>query len=205
MSAARAADAAEAKAVAKYDAIGKGIIADGYAARAAAKVGAAEAAVKASDKMVEVLNARQDVLAAQEAARQAAAFKAHKAHVLHVKEHYAGLEAKAAADLAASHGEWKAKYGAQKRLPLDTAADTWTANMPEHVQDSKDFWIKAPAPPEKLIKAQEDAEKKAEDVANPAKAAAKTPAAEAAAAEVAEAEAAADPAPPAFLQMYSRP
>lgn len=129
----RAWDAAEAKSVAKYDAIGKGIIADGYAARAAAKVAAAEAAVKASDKMVEVLTARQEVLAAQEAARQAAAFKAHKAHVLHVKEHYAGLEAKAAADLAEAHGAWKTSYGAQKRLPLDTPSETWAANMPEHV------------------------------------------------------------------------
>jgi len=58
MAGARAWDAAEAKSVAKYDAIGKGIIADGYAARAAGKVAAAEAAVTAENKMVEVLTAR---------------------------------------------------------------------------------------------------------------------------------------------------
>lgn len=191
------ADASEAKAVAKYDAIGKGIIADGYAARAAAKVASAEAAVAAEDKMVEVLKARMEVNAAQEAARQAAAFKAHKAHVLHVKEHYAGLEAKAAADLAEAHGAWKLKYGAQKRLPLDTPGETWTMSMPDHVQDSKDFWIKAPAPPEKLIKQQQDAEKAAEDVANPPKAEKKTAAAEAEAAAAAEAPVA--EAPAAFL------
>jgi len=66
--------------------------------------------------------------------------------------------------------------------------------MPEHVVDSKDFWIKAPAPAEKLIKAQEDAEKKAEDVANPPPAAKKTPAQEATAAAESEAAAAIDPA-----------
>lgn len=126
-------DAAEAKSVAKYDAIGKGIIADHYAGIAAKKVADAEAAVAAEDKMVEVLKARMEVNAAQEAARQAAAFKAHKAHVLHVKEHYANLEAKAAADLAEAHTAWKAKYGAQKRLPLDTPGETWAANMPDHV------------------------------------------------------------------------
>merc|ERR1711977_732050 len=104
-----------------------------------------------------------EVNAQQEAARQAAAYKAHKAHVLHVKEHYANLEANAAAELAEAHTTWKARYGAQKRLPLDTPGETWTANMPEHVVDSKDFWIKAPAPPEKLIKEQEKAEKAAED------------------------------------------
>lgn len=51
--------------------------------------------------------------------------------------------------------------------------------MPEHVVDSKDFWIKAPAPPEKLIKQQQEAEAKAEAAANPA--AAEAPAADAAA------------------------
>merc|ERR1711939_1040599 len=69
MAAARKADAEEAKSVAKHDAIGKGIIADMYASRAAAKV----AAVEAEDKMVEVLKERQEVNAAQEKARQAAA------------------------------------------------------------------------------------------------------------------------------------
>lgn len=191
MAAARAADAAEAKSVAKHDAIGKGIIADMYASRAAAKVAAAEAAVKAEDKMVEVLKERQEANLAAEKARQAAAFKAHKAHVLRVKEHYANLEAKAADELATNHAAWKASYGAQRRLPLDTNGETWTANMPDHVVDSGDFWVKAPAPPEQLIKRQQDAEAKAEAAAAPAEAAAaKAPAA---------AEAPAAEAPAAFL------
>jgi len=61
MAEARRADAEEAKAVAKHDAIGKGIIADMYASRAAAKVAAAEAAENAENKMVEVLKARMEV------------------------------------------------------------------------------------------------------------------------------------------------
>lgn len=52
--------------------------------------------------------------------------------------------------------------------------------MPDHVVDSGDFWVKAPAPPEQLIKRQQDAEAKAEAAANPA--AAEAPAAEAPAA-----------------------
>merc|ERR1711981_418340 len=83
--------------------------------------------------------------------RQAAAFKAHKAHVLHVKEHYAKLEADAAKEVADAHAAWKTKYGAQKRLPLDTPGETWTANMPDHVIEDADFHVKAPAPVEKVI------------------------------------------------------
>ena len=95
------------------------------------------------------------------------AFKAHKAHVLHVKEHYANLEARAAAEVAADHAAWKAMYGAQKRLPLDTPADTWTANMPEHVLASHDFWIKAPAPLEKIMADADKGVAAAEEAAKP--------------------------------------
>lgn len=104
-----------------------------YKGRAQKKLDDAESKKIAGERMVELLKARQDVNDAGEKARQASAFKAHKAHVLHVKEHYANLEARAAAELAADHAAWKTKYGAQKRLPLDTAGETWTANMPEHV------------------------------------------------------------------------
>lgn len=117
--------------------------------------------------MVEILDARKKVNEAQEEARQSASFKAHKAHVLHVKEHYANLEARAAAEVAADHADWKSRYGAQKRLPLDTAADTWTANMPEHVLDSHDFWISAPAPAEKIMADAEKKEAAAEKAAQP--------------------------------------
>lgn len=126
-------DAAEALSVAKHDAIGKGIISDMYKSRAQKKLDDAKAAKEAEDNMVAILKARIEVNEAQEKARQAAAFKAHKAHVLHVKEHYANLEAAAAAELASDHAAWKAKYASQKRLPSDTPGETWTANMPDHV------------------------------------------------------------------------
>ena len=117
------------------------------------------------------------------------AFKAHKAHVLHVKEHYANLEASAAREVADAHAAWKAKYNAQKRLPLDTPAETWTANMPDHVVEDGDFHVKAPAPIEKVLNDAAKAEAKAEADAAPPK--------KAAAAEAAPAEAA-----PSFVQLY---
>merc|ERR1711981_1308795 len=118
--------------------------------------------------------------------RQAAAFKAHKAHVLHVKEHYANLEAAAAKEVADAHAAWKARYGAQKRLPLDTPGETWTANMPDHVIENPDFHVKAPAPVEKVMADAAKAEAKAESDAAPKK------------------EAAAEEAAPAFVQLYRR-
>jgi len=133
--------------------------------------------------MVEVLKKRIEINEAAEKARQAAAFKAHKAHVLHVKEHYAKLEADAAAEVAGAHSAWRAKYNAQKRLPLDTAGETWTANMPDHVIEDGDFHVKAPAPVETLLKAQKAAEDKAEATA---------------------AGPAAEEAAPAFVQLYRR-
>lgn len=151
-----------------------------YKARAQAKLDAAAKAEKASIDMVEILKARMDVNAAAEKARQAAAFKAHKAHVLHVKEHYAKLEADAAAEVAAAHAAWKTKYNAQKRLPLDTPGETWTANMPDHVIEDGDFHVKAPKPIEAVLKDQKKAEDKAEADAAPAEAA------------------------PAFVQLYRR-
>jgi len=141
--------------------------------------------------MVEVLKARQEINAAAEKTRQAASFKAHKAHVLHVKEHYAKLEADSAAEVAAAHGVWKAKYGGQKRLPLDTPGETWVANMPDHVIEDGDFHVKAPAPLEKVMADAAKAEAKAEEA--PAKAAAPAEAAAAAPAEEAA---------PAFVQLY---
>lgn len=220
MAEAQAVDAAEALDVAKHDAIGKGIISDMYKARAQAKLDDAEKARIAADRMVEILQARQDVNDAQEKARQAAAFKAHKAHVLHVKEHYANLEAKAAAEVASAHEAWKAKYGAQKRLPLDTPGETWTANMPEHVMDDPDFHIKAPAPIEKMLKDAAKAEAAAEEKAKPppakpievpkvptpaeAEADQKAKEGKGPPASVAK-EAAAEEAPAAFVQMYARP
>ena len=131
--------------------------------------------------MGEVLKKRIEINEAAEKARQAAAFKAHKAHVLHVKEHYAKLEADAAKEVADAHGAWKAKYNAQKRLPLDTPGETWTANMPEHVVEDPDFHIKAPAPIDKLLKDQKKAEDKAEATA-----------------------AGPEEAAPAFVQLYRR-
>ena len=56
---------------------------------------------------------------------QADAFIAHKAHVLHVKEHYAILEAGDAKEVSSAHAAWKSRYDAQKRLPSDTAGETW--------------------------------------------------------------------------------
>merc|ERR1712167_41248 len=177
-------DAEESASVAKHDALGKEIFADMYRARAQKKLDDAAAAEKASADMVEVLKKRIEINEAAEKERQAAAFKAHKAHVLHVKEHYAKLEADAAAEVAGAHAAWKAKYGAQKRLPLDTPGETWTANMPEHVLDDPDFHVKAPAPIEKIIADQAKAEASAEAAANP--------------------DAAAEEAAPAFVQLYRR-
>lgn len=83
-----------------------------YRGRAQKKLDDAAAAEKASADMVEVLEARKEINAAAEKERQAASFKAHKAHVLHVKEHYAKLEADAAQSVADAHAAWKTKYGA---------------------------------------------------------------------------------------------
>merc|ERR1719473_1526183 len=166
---ARAGDAAEAANVAKYDALGKTIFSDMYRQRAQDKLDAAAEAEKASVDMVEILKKRIEINEANEKERQAAAFKAHKAHVLHVKEHYAGLEAAAAKEVADAHAAWKARYGAQKRLPLDTAGETWTANMPDHVVENPDFHVKAPAPVEKVMADAAKAEAKAEADANPKK------------------------------------
>jgi hypothetical protein len=82
-----------------------------YRGRAQKKLDDAAAAEKASADMVEVLEARKEINAAAEKERQAASFKAHKAHVLHVKEHYAKLEADAAQSIADAHATWKTKYG----------------------------------------------------------------------------------------------
>jgi len=176
-----------------------------YKGRAQGKLDAAAAAEKASTDMVAVIRARQEVNAAAEKARQAAAFKAHKAHVLHVKEHYANLEAAAAKEVADGHAAWKARYGAQKRLPLDTPGETWVANMPDHVIEEPDFHVKAPAPVEKVMADAAKAEAKAESDAAAVPAAPGAPAAAdapaAAAAAAAEAPAAAEAAP-AFVQLY---
>merc|ERR1712010_275351 len=137
--------------------------------RAQAKLDAAAKAEKANADMVEVLKGRMEVNAAAEKARQAASFKAHKADVLHVKEHYAKLEADSAKEVADAHAAWKARYNAQKRLPLDTPGETWTANMPDHVIENPDFHVRAPAPVEKIIAEQAKAEAKAEAAANPPK------------------------------------
>jgi len=173
----RAADAEEAANVAKHDALGKVIFADMYKARAQKKLDDAAAAEKASVDMVEVLKKRMELNEAAEKDRQAAAFKAHKAHVLHVKEHYAKLEATAAADVADAHAAWKTKYNGQRRLPLDTPGETWTANMPDHVIEDGDFHIKAPAPVEKVMADAAKAEAKAEDDAKKPAAPAEAPAA----------------------------
>ena len=130
-----------------------------------------------------LLRSCPEILEGRNQARNRDLPETHKAHVLHVKEHYARLEADAAAEVASAHGVWKAKYGGQKRLPLDTAGETWTANMPDHVIEDGDFHVKAPAPIEKVIADQAKAEKKAEEAAAPA--------------EAAPAEAA-----PAFVQLY---
>merc|ERR1712010_396603 len=163
--------------------------------RAQAKLDAAAKAEKANADMVEVLKARMEVNEAAEKQRQAAAFKAHKAHVLHVKEHYANLEAAAAREVADAHGAWKARYNAQKRLPLDTPGETWVANMPDHVIENPDFHVKAPAPIEKVMADAAKAEEKAEkDAAPPAPKKATAPAA-------ADAAPAAEAAP-SFVQLY---
>jgi len=162
-----------------------------YKARAQKKLDDAAAAEKASNDMVEVLKKRIEINEAAEKERQAAAFKAHKAHVLHVKEHYANLEANAAKEVADAHAAWKAKYNAQKRLPLDTPGETWTANMPDHVIEDGDFHVKAPAPVEKVMADAKKAEDKAEADAAPKK-------------EAAPAEPAAEEAAPAFVQLYRR-
>merc|ERR1712039_820874 len=64
---------------------------------------------------------------------------------------------------------WKAKYNSQKRLPLDTPGETWTANMPDHVIEDPDFHVKAPAPVEKVLNDAAKAEAAAEEKANPKK------------------------------------
>ena len=112
----RAEDAEEAASVAKHDALGKEIYADMYKARAQKKLDDAAAAEKSSADMVEVLKKRIEINAAAEKERQAAAFKAHKAHVLHVKEHYARLEADDAAAVIATarHSSIKPKYAARR-------------------------------------------------------------------------------------------
>jgi len=175
--------------------MGKEIFADMYRTRAQDKLDAAAEAEKASQDMVEVLKGRMEVNDAAERTRQAASFRAHKAHVLHVKEHYANLEASAAREVADAHGAWKTRYNGQKRLPLDTPGETWTANMPDHVIEDPDFHVKAPAPMEKVLNDAAKAEAAAEAVANPPKPAAA--AAAAAAAPAAPAEAA-----PSFVQLY---
>jgi hypothetical protein len=194
----RAADAAEAASVAKHDTLGKEIFADMYKARAQKKLDDAAAAEKASADMVEVLKGRLELNEAAEKERQAAAFKAHKAHVLHVKEHYANLEATAAKEVADAHAAWKAKYGAQKRLPLDTPGETWTANMPDHVIEEPYYHVKAPAPVEKIIADQAKAEAKAEGDAVP------PPAAKAEVPKAAAEAPAAEEAAPAFVQLYRK-
>merc|ERR1712072_639354 len=95
------------------------------------------------------------------------------------------MGAAAAREVADAHSAWKARYNGQKRLPLDTAGETWTANMPDHVIENPDFHVKAPAPVEKVMADAAKAEAKAEADANPKKA------------EAAPAEAA-----PAFVQLY---
>jgi len=165
MAAAREVDAAEAKEVAKYDAVGKSIIAGMYEARAQKVLDDAAKAKAAQKAMVEVLEARAAANEAAEKQRQADAFKAHKAHVLHVKEHYATLEAGAAKEVASAHQAWKARYDGQKRLPADTPGETWTANMPDHVIDEPDFYIRAPAPIGKVLAEAKAAEAKAEEAA----------------------------------------
>jgi len=165
LAAARAVDAAEAGEVAKYDAVGKSIIAGMYEARAQAKIDAAAKAKAAQVAMVDILAAREAANEAAEKARQADAFKAHKAHVLHVKEHYANLEAGAAKEVQAAHDAWKSRYGAQKRLPADTAGETWTANMPDHVIDEPDFYQRPPAPLAKVMADAKKAEAAAEGAA----------------------------------------
>lgn len=85
MGEAQADDAQDALDVAKHDAIGKGIIADMYKSRAQKKLDNAEKERIAGERMVELLKARVDVNEANERARQSMAFKAHKAHVLHIK------------------------------------------------------------------------------------------------------------------------
>merc|ERR1711981_752896 len=114
------------------------------------------------------MGARASANEAAEKQRQADAFQAHKAHVLHVKEHYANLEAGAAKEVSGAHAAWKARYDGQKRLPLDTPGETWTANMPDHVIEEPDFYIRAPAPIGKVLAEAKAAEAKAEEAAAPA-------------------------------------
>jgi len=165
-----------------------------YKGRAQDKLDDAAKAEKAAADMKVELERRIELNEQSEIERQAAAFKAHKAHVLHVREHYAKLEADQAKEIADAHAAWSAKYNSQKRLPLGTPAETWTANMPDHVIEDGDFHVKAPAPIEKVMADQAAAEKKAEEKANPPKKEEKKAAAEAAAEEP---EA-------AFLQLYRR-
>jgi hypothetical protein len=136
-----------------------------YEGRAQAVLDAAAKAKAAQKAMVEVLEARAAANEAAEKQRQADAFIAHKAHVLHVKEHYSTLEAGAAKEVSSAHAAWKSRYDAQKRLPSDTAGETWTANMPDHVIEEPDFYIRAPAPIQRVLAEAKAAEAKAEEAA----------------------------------------
>jgi len=161
-----------------------------YKGRAQDKLDDAAKAEKAAADMKVELERRIELNEQSEIERQAAAFKAHKAHVLHVREHYAKLEADQAKEIADAHAEWSARYNAQKRLPLGTPGETWTANMPDHVIEDAAFHIKAPAPIEKVMADAAAAEKKAEETANPPKK------------DAAPAEAAAAEPEAAFVQLY---
>jgi len=109
---ARDADAASAKDVAHYDALGKELIAHMYTSRAAAKVASAKAAIDANVAMHDVQTVRLAANAAHLQELEAKNFAAHKEHLLHIKEHYANLESVAADELAADHAAWKEKYAA---------------------------------------------------------------------------------------------
>merc|ERR1711990_1075471 len=100
------------------------------------------------------------------------------------------LEAAAAREVADAHAAWKGRYNSQKRFPLDTPGETWTANMPDHVVEDPDFHVKAPAPVEKVLNDAAKAEAKAEADANPPKK------------DAAKAEAPAAEAAPSFVQLY---
>jgi len=80
-----------------------------------------------------------------------------------VKEHYANLEAGAAKEVSGAHAAWKARYDGQKRLPLETPGETWAANMPDHVIEEPDFYIRAPSPIGKVLADAKAAEAKAEE------------------------------------------
>lgn len=180
---------------------------------------AKEEAAKA--EMVEILKARTAVNLAQEKANNAAAYKAHKAHVQSIKEIYATRDKVAYDEMAAERAEWKGRYGSQHRLPLETPGETWIANMPEHVIEDPVFHIKAPKPIAALLAEAKEKEAAAEEAAKPVvapmkkidveeevKAAAKSPVVEQAAKEAgekpAEEKAPAAEAEPAFIQLNRR-